>query len=217
MTFGLDYRSLFTTKTYPNTYAGLLLETSLWNAISNVGDAALTLPLAMACAVWLRLSEPTLARTWVFLLGIGTALVGVTKILYAGCGISISAIGFRVISGHTMLATSVWTAVLALVFRGAGASISKASVIGLVVGALTAVARVLDHAHAVSEVLAGWTVGAMVGIIFVGTLGRSRTQLFRPLAAAGTLFLITSLAYGHHAPIQRLIDEHSHYLCARTA
>lgn len=193
------------------------METSLWNAISNVGDAALTLPLAMACAVWLRLSDPTLARRWVFLLSIGAALVGATKILYAGCGISISAIGFRVISGHTMLATSVWTVVLALVFQTAGASIWKASGVGLIIGALTAMARVLDHAHAVSEVLAGWTVGATVGILFIGTLGRGRTKLFRPLAAAGTLFLITSLAYGHHAPIQRLIDEHSHYLCARTA
>ncbi|CAG9262722.1 Phosphoesterase [Paraburkholderia caribensis] len=193
------------------------METSLWNAISNVGDAAFTLPLAMACAVWLRFSEPMLARRWVFLLSIGAALVGATKILYAGCGISISAIGFRVISGHTMLATSVWAVVLALVFQAAGASIWKASGVGLVIGALTAMARVFDHAHTVSEVLAGWTVGATVGILFIGTLRRSQTKLFRPLAAAGTLLLITSLAYGHHAPIQRLIDEHSHYLCARTA
>ncbi|MCO4876927.1 phosphatase PAP2 family protein [Paraburkholderia caribensis] len=189
----------------------------MWNAISNVGDAALTLPLAMACAVWLRLCDPMLARRWVFLLSIGAALVGATKILYAGCGISISAIGFRVISGHTMLATSVWTVLLALVCQAAGASIWKASGVGLVIGALTAMARVLDHAHTVSEVVAGWTVGATVGILFIGTLGRSRTKLFRPLAAAGTLFLITSLAYGHHAPIQRLIDEHSHYFCARIA
>lgn len=116
-----------------------------------------------------------------------------------------------------MLATSVWTVLLALVCQASGASMWKASGVGLVIGALTAMARVLDHAHTVSEVVAGWTVGATVGILFIGTLGRSRTKLFRPLAAAGTLFLITSLAYGHHAPIQRLIDEHSHYFCSRTA
>jgi hypothetical protein len=69
----------------------------MWNAVSNFGDAAVTLPLALACAIWIASSNRHAAACWPFLLSAGMAIVGATKILYAGCGIETSEIGFRVV------------------------------------------------------------------------------------------------------------------------
>ena len=104
----------------------------MWNAISDFGDAAVTLPLAVGCAIWIASSDRRLAAYWLIFLAAGVALVGTTKILYAGCGIQINEIGFRVVSGHTMLSSAVWTTCIALFLRCAdlaciGVTISLAS------------------------------------------------------------------------------------------
>lgn len=187
----------------------------MWTAISNFGDAALTLPVALTCAIWLRLSDKRLAVRWVKLLAAGMALVGITKILYAGCGVEISAIGFRVISGHTTLSTSVWTVAIALLWRAAGGNARAGALLGLLIGLLTAFARVFDYAHTVPEVIAGWLLGAAMGALFVHPLARSKVKLFRPFAAATGLLFVTTVAYGHHAPIQAMIDRYSPGVCSR--
>jgi membrane-associated phospholipid phosphatase len=186
----------------------------MWNAISNVGDAALTIPVAITCAVWLALSDRALAIRWMLLLAAGMALVGVTKILYAGCGIEIAAIGFRVISGHSTLSTAVWTVTIALLCRGAGGRVLAGAACGLLIGALTAIARLFDHAHTVPEVIAGWLLGAAVAALFIRSLTRSDARLFRPAVAAIGLSLVTTLAYGHHAPFEAMIEEYSPGLCS---
>jgi membrane-associated phospholipid phosphatase len=187
----------------------------MWNALSNVGDAALTLPIAAACAIWLGLSGARMAARWLLLLGIGMALVGVTKILYAGCGIEISSIGFRMVSGHTTLSTAVWTVAIALLFRCAGGNVRVGVLVGLLVGALTATARVFDEAHTVVEVVAGWMLGASVAVLFVRAFVRSEIRLFRPRVAAFCLLLVATVAYGRHAPIQDMIENYSPGVCAR--
>jgi membrane-associated phospholipid phosphatase len=186
---------------------------SIWNAISNVGDAALTLPVAIACAIWLTLSDRELARRWVILLAVGTALVGATKILYVGCGVQFRPLDFRMISGHTALATSVWTVMFALLYRSAGGNVRAGAATGLAIGALTAVARVFDEAHSPSEVVAGWLLGATVSLLFVRTLHRSRARIVLSSVGACALALVVGVAYGHHAPIQDMIEDYSPGVC----
>ena len=89
----------------------------MWSEISNIGDAALTLPIALTCAAWLALTDWRLAARWGVLLAAGMGVVGATKILYAGCGIELARFDFRVISGHTMLSTSVWTVALSMLWQ----------------------------------------------------------------------------------------------------
>jgi len=185
----------------------------MWGAISNVGDAALTLPVALACATWLALSERRLAWRWVALLVAGSALVGATKVLYFGCGIEFRPLQFHVISGHTALSTSVWTVMFALLFRSAGGNVTTGAAAGLAIGALTAVARVADRAHTPSEVVAGWLVGAALALLFVRALRRSEARIVLSPAGAGALMLIVGVAYGHHAPIQDMIERYSPGVC----
>jgi len=185
----------------------------MWNAISDVGDAALTIPVAVTGAVWLALSDRALALRWILLLAAGMVLIGITKILYAGCGIEIASLGLRVISGHTTLSTAIWTVTIVLLCRGAGRSVYAGAAAGLLVGILTATARIFDHAHTVSEVIAGWLLGATVAVLFMRALMRSDVKLFRPGVAAVGLSLVTTIAYGHHAPFQAMIEEYSPGVC----
>lgn len=187
----------------------------MWTAISNLGDAALTLPVAITCAIWLSLSSREFAKRWILLLGAGMALVALTKILYAGCGFELTAVRFRVISGHTTLSTAVWAVALALLLRGAGGDARLGAIAGLLVGALTAAARVFDHAHTVPEVIAGWLLGGAIAALFVRTLSRSEAHLFRTAATAVGLLFVTTVAYGHHAPFQAMINKYSPSICAR--
>ncbi|KVE99659.1 phosphatase PAP2 family protein [Burkholderia vietnamiensis] len=186
----------------------------MWSEISNIGDAALTLPVALTCAVWLALSDWRLAVRWVALLAAGMSVVGATKILYAGCGIEIPQFDFRVISGHTMLSTSVWTVALATLWQGFRAGKAPGVAAGLAVGAVTAIARVLDHSHTVPEVVAGWLLGAAVALAFLRAYGDAQPRAFSPRIAAVSLLLVSGIAYGHRAPFQQMIDTHSPQFCA---
>lgn len=190
----------------------------MWSALSNLGDAALTLPLAMACAAWLTTSLTgwRSATSWLTLLAAGAFMVGVTKILYAGCGIQIRAIDFRVISGHTMLASAVWPMALILCLpRRVNATPHLALALGLALAAAIGTARVFDDAHTVSEVIAGWGVGSLVTVLFVyrknAPVMPARFQPFIIVSLLG----ISTVAYGHHAPIQEAIELYSPYLCGR--
>ena len=173
----------------------------------------MTIPVAVTGAVWLALSDRALALRWILLLAAGMVLIGITKILYAGCGIEIASLGLRVISGHTTLSTAIWTVTIVLLCRGAGRSVYAGAAAGLLVGILTATARIFDHAHTVSEVIAGWLLGATVAVLFMRALMRSDVKLFRPGVAAVGLSLVTTIAYGHHAPFQAMIEEYSPGVC----
>ncbi|MBY4869347.1 MULTISPECIES: phosphatase PAP2 family protein [Burkholderia] len=186
----------------------------MWSEISNIGDAALTLPVALTCAVWLALSNWRLAVRWVALLALGMSLVGATKILYAGCGIELPQFDFRVISGHTMLSTSVWTVALSMLWQAFRPGKLPGVAAGLAVGAVTAVARVFDHSHTIPEVIAGWLLGALVALVFLHAYGRALKRSFSPRIAAVCLLLVSGIAYGHRAPFQQMIDTHSPQLCA---
>jgi hypothetical protein len=151
----------------------------LWT-LSNLGDAAFMLPLALVCALWLRTVDARLALRWAILLAIGMGLVGLSKMLYAGCGLEIAAIQLRMISGHTMLAASIYTVAGGLLFSGLGG---------------------------------GWhRLGAAGGLALAAAIGAS-FKLPRALVAGCGLLAVSSIAYGHHAPFQRMIEHYSWWLC----
>ncbi|KVH66668.1 phosphatase PAP2 family protein [Burkholderia cepacia] len=196
----------------------------MWTAVSDLGDAAMTLPLAVVCIAWLTRSTAGRrhAASWALMLAAGMALVGATKMLYAGCGIQIRPIHFRVISGHTMLASAVWPMVCVLALSGgvqprASSSRSLPLGVGLALGALIGAARVFDDAHTPSEVVAGWLVGSAVALAFMWRHGTPRVDARYRALVAGSLLAVSAAAYGRHAPIQAAIELYSPFLCGRFA
>ncbi|MCR4469391.1 phosphatase PAP2 family protein [Burkholderia sp. SCN-KJ] len=191
----------------------------MWLAIGNLGDAALTLPLAAICFVWLTRSMYgwRIALSWVVLLAVAMLAVGLTKVLYAGCGLQIRSMNFRMISGHTMLAATVWPmACLLMLHDGWDVRPGPALLPGLVLAATIGVARVRDDAHSASEVIAGWMLGTLVTVVLLKrwTDAPILPPALRPLAVVSTL-AVSALAYGYHAPIQAAIEMYSPLVCTR--
>ncbi|WP_250435025.1 MULTISPECIES: phosphatase PAP2 family protein [unclassified Caballeronia] len=185
----------------------------LWT-LSNLGDAAFLLPLALVCALWLRTVDVRLAVRWAVLLAIGMGLVGLSKILYAGCGVEIAAIQLRMISGHTMLAASIYTVAGGLLFGAFGGSWHRLGAAGgLALAAAIGASRIMQDAHTPAEVVAGWVLGAVIAALFLMRVFETPRKMPRALVAGCALLAVSSIAYGHHAPFQRMIEHYSWRLC----
>ena len=181
----------------------------MWTVFTNIGDAAVTLPVAAICAGWIALFDVRLACRWIVVLAAGMAVVGATKILYFGWGLSLAASGLRVVSGHTMLSTAVWIVAIGLQLKWWRLPPLLGIVAGMVVGVLTGVARVMDHSHSLPEVLSGWVLGALVAAVFLRSALKVEFDRPRPFWSAISLLLVSTLAYGHKAPLQDLIEAHA--------
>jgi membrane-associated phospholipid phosphatase len=190
------------------------METKLLWALSNLGDAAVLLPLALVCALWLRSVDVSLATRWVILLSAGMALVGLSKILYAGCGIEFSAIQLRMISGHTMLAASIYTVAGGLLLGGFGGGWHRlGAASGLVVAAAIGASRILQDAHTLAEVVVGWVLGMIVAAMLLARVFESPRKMPQAFIAGVGLLAVSTIAYGHRAPFQRMIEDYSGWLC----
>lgn len=188
----------------------------MWTSISRLGDAALTVPLAAVCSAWLATSMHgwRIAVSWLMLLGGGMLAVGLTKVLYAGCGIEIRTIHFRVISGHTMLAASVWPmAFLLALHDGWHVRAHIALLPGSALAAAVATARVFDHAHTVSEVTIGWIIGMLIMVTLLRWKAAPVLLPWRRSPAAASMLAVSSIAYGYCSPIQAAIENYSPLLC----
>jgi membrane-associated phospholipid phosphatase len=184
------------------------------NWITNLGDAGLTLPVAAGCALWLRTSDKREALIWVASLAAALALVGATKILYAGCGIEMRSIDFRMISGHTMLTSAVWGVAFGLLAGSRGMKwyrLGAAS--GLALGALIGVCRVAQGAHSPSEVIAGWLLGSGIALFFLRRFFKQPRRMPGPIFAGLGLLAVSTIVYGHRAPIQQMLVIYSPWLC----
>ncbi|SAK69697.1 phosphatase PAP2 family protein [Caballeronia ptereochthonis] len=190
------------------------METKVLWTLSNLGDAALLLPLALGCALWLRSVDMRLAVRWAVLLAAGMGLVGLSKILYAGCGIEFSAIQLRMISGHTMLAASIYTVAGGLLFGGFGGGWYRLGAVGgLALAAAIGASRIMQDAHTPAEVVAGWLLGAVIAALLLLRVFDKPRKMPRALVAGAGLLAVSSIAYGHHAPFQRMIEHYSWWLC----
>jgi membrane-associated phospholipid phosphatase len=190
------------------------METKVLWTLSNLGDAALLLPLALVCAFWLRSVDMRLAIRWAVLLTIGMGLVGLSKVLYAGCGLEFSAIQLRMISGHTMLAASIYTVAGGLLFGGFGGAWYRLGAMGgLALAAAIGASRIIQDAHTPAEVVAGWLLGAVIAALLLVRVFDTPRKMPRALAAGVGLLAVSSIAYGHHAPFQRMIEHYSWWLC----
>jgi membrane-associated phospholipid phosphatase len=183
-------------------------------AFSNFGDAALTLPLAVVCALWLRSVDKRLAIYWALALMAGMALVGVSKILYAGCGLEIPAIHFRMISGHTMLSAAVYTVAGGLLLSGFGKQWYRLGAAGgLLFALMIGVTRWIIKAHTAAECVTGWLLGATIAMLVLARVFDQPRKMPRAAFAGVALLVVSTLAYGRHAPFQAMIERYSWWVC----
>ncbi|MGS0742620.1 phosphatase PAP2 family protein [Glaciimonas sp. GG7] len=139
-----------------------------WAAISNLADTNVLLPAAAVCAAWLLFGRAwRMSLLWSFLFATGLVLVAMTKIAFVGWGIGIRSLDFTGFSGHAMRATAVMPVLFYLLLQKAPPLARLSGVVlGLALGVIIGISRLVVHAHSVSEAVTGCLVGAVVALSF---------------------------------------------------
>jgi membrane-associated phospholipid phosphatase len=73
--------------------------------------------------------------------------------------------------------------------------------------------RIIQDAHTPSEVVAGWILGAAIAAMLLVRVFEQPRKMPRAAVAGVGLLAVSSIAYGHHAPFQALIEHYSWWLC----
>ncbi|OUM04391.1 phosphatase PAP2 family protein [Variovorax sp. JS1663] len=146
------------------------LPDGFWYTITWFGDSGFLLPVAAWIAVWLGVRTVTrpIAWRWLLLFGAAGALVALSKIAFMGWGVGSALLNFTGISGHTMLAASVWPVAFWLTAAHGEPRVRfSAATLGWIFAALIGLSRLAIYAHSKSEVAAGFALGAAVSGLFL--------------------------------------------------
>ena len=173
-----------------------------WNVVTHLGAASLMLPMMamLLFGLWRTGQVPAL-RTWLLATSVGFALVLATKIAFLGWGIGSANLDFTGISGHATLASSILPVWLGwLLAEGAGGISAPGMLLGLAVGGLVGWSRVVLGAHSVSEVVAGWLLGAGLCLIAYWIMRGCVRAPRLTRAAAGLLLFAFSPTLSSYLP-----------------
>jgi membrane-associated phospholipid phosphatase len=186
-----------------------------WITITRLAGITVTAPIALGIAAFLVLEgERRLALWWCLLFAAGLALVVATKIAFIGWGIGIHPLDFTGASGHAMRAMALAPVALYLILQNAPRHLRAAGVLtGFAFGMLIGISRIVLRAHTVSEVVAGWLLGAAVSIAFICIAGSLQKTVFTPTRIAGGLLALFLLAaFGRPFPTQYWLTKVSLYV-----
>lgn len=183
------------------------LPTHLWYSITSFGGAGLTLPLAIAIALWLALGYTwRMAAAWLVLLGAAIGVVTLTKLAFLGWGVGVRELDFTGLSGHAALSTAVYPVALFLLLLPARPAFRLGGVaLGLVVGITVSFSRVVIDAHSPSEAITGCIVGAVTALMFVRWSWDAAPGRLSTVPVAVSLMMLTVGLHGVHLPTQRWV------------
>jgi membrane-associated phospholipid phosphatase len=181
---------------------------SIWGFVTDFGDTAVTVPLAIVMFGFLLTTrQPVLALGWACAI-IGCAgTIGALKIGLAACGYPLGGVGLSSPSGHTAMSTAVYGG-YAAVLGSTLAPAARRSLAGATVTLLVAIAvsRAILHYHSPLEVVIGLGVGlaTLAAIFLLATRYRSPERL--PLGRLALCVAIVALAFhGERWPAERAI------------
>lgn len=138
-------------------------------ALINLGDTVVMIPAAAAIIAWLIVVRAwRTALWWCLLFTTGLSLVVASKIVFSGWGIGIPSINFKALSGHAMLTTAIFPVVFYLILQRSRRILRISGVLlGIVFGMLMCIVLVMGNYHSISEVVAGFVIGAIVSLSFI--------------------------------------------------
>ncbi len=151
---------------------------SIWNFITDFGDSAVTVPLALLIMVFLAAAgQRRLARDWVLAIGGCAAVIGALKLVFGACGHELTLVHITSPSGHTAMSTAVYGA-FALLFGARLPSGQRRTVLIAAAVAIVGIAlsRAALHDHSRSEIAVGFVVGIASVAVFRAALGRHPTS-----------------------------------------
>ena len=183
------------------------LPTHLWYSITSLGGAGLTLPLAIAIALWLAVGYTwRMAAGWLLLLGVAVVLVTVTKLAFLGWGVGVRVWDFTGLSGHAMLSTAVYPVALFLMLLPTRPAVRVIGVLlGLGAGVAVALSRVVLDAHSPSEAITGCLVGALTALVFIRWSWHAAPGRLSAAAVTLSLVILTFALHDVRVPTHRWV------------
>jgi membrane-associated phospholipid phosphatase len=187
---------------------------SFWRFVSDFGDTAVTVPLAILVIGFLVIAgQPRLAVRWALVI-IGCAgALGALKLASVVCSYPLAGSGLRSPSGHVAMSIAVYGGMVAVIAptldRAARAALIAAITI-LTIG--IALSRIIIGYHTPLEVASGLVVGiaALLAVIAVAARYRAEPLPIRWLIA-GALVLLT-LFYHTYWPAEQAIHRLASWL-----
>ncbi|RFU48810.1 phosphatase PAP2 family protein [Paraburkholderia sp. DHOC27] len=179
----------------------------LWFAITSLGGAGVTLPLAIAIALWLALGYSwRISLGWLVLLGMAIGVVTVTKLAFLGWGVGVRELDFTGLSGHAALSTAVYPVAMFLMLLPARSKVRAAGVaLGLAIGIAVGLSRVVVEAHSPSEAITGCIVGAVTALMFVRWAWDAEPGRLSAMPVVVSLLTLTVALHGVRLPTQRWV------------
>lgn len=180
---------------------------SIWGVVSDFGDTAVTVPLALLMGLALVVARHfRMALGWCLAIVACAGLIGALKLALSVCGYQPGAAVLASPSGHTAMSTAVYggfAAVLgaSLERPARDAVIATAAVLMLAIAA----SRALLHYHSATEVAVGLAVGglALSGIVVLA--GRYRPVRLPVLPITAAALAVALLFHGVRWPAEQAI------------
>lgn len=181
-----------------------------WWSVTWLGDSGLLLPAAFFIGLWLLASRLTWPTAWLWFLMFGTAslLVLISKLAFLGWGVGSARLNFTGISGHSMLASSVWPVALWLLAGRGGHRLRVGMALaGWLLAWVVGISRLGIYAHSVSEVAIGLMLGTATSAVFLASQRRFPHAAPRaPLVFVTLLLPLALFPPGHAAPTHGLLE-----------
>ncbi len=171
--------------------------------VTDLADGAVLLPLAALVACGLAVGGRwRAALAWAGCVGGTLGLMLGLKLLVAGCGGPLLALGLRSPSGHTAAAAVIGGGLVALL---AGLRGWDAALPGLLVAAVIAATRIALRVHSLADVMVGAAVGVGGSMALAWLGGGEARGRFRPrgallLVLAGVVLL--ALLHGRRLDVE---------------
>lgn len=171
----------------------------IWWRLTEFGDSAILLPVALVIALWLLIMPATRRSGWSWLAAvlINAAVVAVSKIVYMAWGVHPPGLNFTGLSGDSAMVFLFWPAAGAYLTGRARPSRRWLLIgAGVALAVIVAVSRVVLRAHSVSEVVVGSVWGALVAAIFLWAVWRQpsvtpASGVWLPLTALILVLLVS--------------------------
>jgi membrane-associated phospholipid phosphatase len=147
---------------------------TIWVFITDCGDSAVTLPLALLVLIFLFVArQRRLGCTWLLTISGCAVVIGALKLAFGTCGADFAGGHIVSPSGHTAMSTAVYGSLAVLAGsrlpRGQRYAVYAAAAAGIISIALS---RVVLHEHNFPEIVIGWLVGAGAVAAFAVAAGR---------------------------------------------
>jgi membrane-associated phospholipid phosphatase len=185
---------------------------AIWRFITDLGDTAVTLPLALLMLCFLSAArQPGLAIAWVAAILGCVSMIGGLKLVLDVCGDPLVGTGLTSPSGHVAMSTVVYGGIAAAISASLAPPVRAALIANttaLII--LMPLSRIVLRVHTPVEVVVGLAVGLASLVIIVATVAIRRAQL-PVLWFAAAAILVAMFFHGERWPAEQAI----HHLAGR--